>query len=110
MSGLQVTVFIKRLMALLSFISLLRVSYRPAVLCHSEGRTYIEGVQELSDKENSCSNKKFWEELIAYFPFLLQEPHRKRRVQKFFYCYMGIRCRCNVFTEPLPNNDMGIRI
>jgi hypothetical protein len=50
------------------------------------------------------NNKKFWEELIAYFPLVGHRPHRKRRVQQFLYC-MCIRCRGNVFTEPLPSND-----
>jgi hypothetical protein len=54
-------------------------------------------------------NKKFWEELIAYFP-LIHQPHRKRRVQQFFYYCVCICCRGNVFTEPLPSNDRGIHI
>jgi hypothetical protein len=29
-------------------------------------------------------NKKFWEEVIAYFPFIWHEPHRKWRLQQFF--------------------------
>jgi hypothetical protein len=28
-------------------------------------------------------NKKFWEELIAYFPLIWHKPHRKGRVQQF---------------------------
>jgi hypothetical protein len=35
-------------------------------------------------------------------------PHRKRRVQQFFYCCVCIRYRGNVSTEPLPSNDRGI--
>jgi cytochrome c oxidase assembly factor CtaG len=49
------------------------------------------------------SNKKFWEELIAYFPLIRHGQHRKRCVQKF-YCCVCIRCRGNVYTEPLPTN------
>jgi hypothetical protein len=30
-------------------------------------------------------NKKFWEELIAYFP-LIHDPNRKRHIQQFIYC------------------------
>jgi hypothetical protein len=41
--------------------------------------------------------------------FLRHGPHRKRRVQEFFY-YMCICCRGNVFTEPLPSNEKGIHI
>jgi hypothetical protein len=37
-------------------------------------------------------------------------PHRKWRVQQFFYCCVCIRCRGNIFTEPLPSNDRGIHI
>jgi hypothetical protein len=49
--------------------------------------------------------KKFWEELIACFPLIRHGPHRNRRVQQFIYCCVCIRCRVNVFTEPLPSND-----
>jgi hypothetical protein len=35
-------------------------------------------------------------------------PHWKRGVQQFFYCWVCIRYRGNVSTEPLPSNDMGI--
>jgi hypothetical protein len=38
-------------------------------------------------------NKKFWKELIAYFSLVRYGPHRKRRVQKFRYHCMCIRCR-----------------
>jgi hypothetical protein len=92
------------------------------------------------------SSKKFWEELIAYFPLIRHGPHRKRRLQQFFVaagtslpsCYLAtidgyvytptdspwydtdriendasnnssiiarIRCRGNVFTEPLPSTE-----
>jgi hypothetical protein len=39
-------------------------------------------------------DKKFWEELISYIPF----------IQQFFYCCVCIRNRGNVFTAPLPSN------
>jgi hypothetical protein len=29
-------------------------------------------------------NKKFWEELIAYFPLIRHGPHRERRLRRFF--------------------------
>jgi hypothetical protein len=35
-------------------------------------------------------------------------PHWKRRVQQFLYCWMCIRYRGNVSTEPLPSNDREI--
>jgi hypothetical protein len=46
-------------------------------------------------------NKKFWEELIAYFPLI--------RVQQF-YCCVCIRCRHNIFAEPLLSKDTGLHI
>jgi hypothetical protein len=54
---------------------------------------------------HKIQNKKCWEELIAYFPLTGHGQHRKRRVQQFFYCCVCIRCRGNVFTEPLPSNN-----
>jgi hypothetical protein len=54
--------------------------------------------------------KKFWEELFACFPLIRLGPRRKRRIQQFFYCFLCIRCRGNVFTEPLPSNDVGIHV
>jgi hypothetical protein len=53
-------------------------------------------------------NKKFWEEIIAYFPLIRHGPHWKRRVQQFFYCCVCICYRGNGYTEPLPSSDRGI--
>jgi hypothetical protein len=36
-------------------------------------------------------NKKFWKELIAYFPLIRYRLHRKWRLQQFFYC-----CVCSL--------------
>jgi hypothetical protein len=33
----------------------------------------------------SFNNKKFWEELVTYFPLIRHGPHRKRRLQHFFF-------------------------
>jgi hypothetical protein len=52
-------------------------------------------------------NNKFWQELISYFHLIRHEPHRKRRVQQFFYCCVCIRCRRNGFKELMPSNDRG---
>jgi hypothetical protein len=52
--------------------------------------------------------KKFWEEIIAYFTLIRHGPHRKRRIQTFFYCCMCICCRDNVFTKSLPSRDRRI--
>jgi hypothetical protein len=58
----------------------------------------------------SINNKKFWDELMAYFPLKWHGPHRKWRLQQFFYCCVCIRCRDNIFTEPLSSNDSRIHI
>jgi hypothetical protein len=49
--------------------------------------------------------KKFWEDLIAYFPLMRNRPHRKRFIQNCFYCCVCSRCRSNVFTEQLRSNE-----
>jgi hypothetical protein len=46
------------------------------------------------------------EELTAYSLLVLQRPHRKQRVQQFFFV-SRIRCHGNVFTEPFPSNING---
>jgi hypothetical protein len=51
--------------------------------------------------EFASTNKKFCEELIAYFPLI-------QHGQQFFYCCVCIRCRGNDFTEPFPSNGTGI--
>jgi hypothetical protein len=56
------------------------------------------------NRTSAHCNKKFWEEL----PLIRHGPHRKQLVQQFFYCCMCIRCRGNVFTEPLPSSDRDI--
>jgi hypothetical protein len=53
-------------------------------------------INTLEDKV--INNKKFWEELTAYFPLIPQGLHRKQR--PIFYCHG------NMFTESLPSNDM----
>jgi hypothetical protein len=50
-------------------------------------------------------NKKFWGELISYFPLIRHGLHRKRRIQQFCYFCVRIRCHGNVLTQPLPSND-----
>jgi hypothetical protein len=57
-------------------------------------------------------NKKFWEELIAYFPFIRHRLHRKQRFQEIFHAagtslpsrYLAMKEGIN-FTERLPSND-----
>jgi hypothetical protein len=51
-----------------------------------------------SENNHLEKNKKLWEELIAYFLLIRHRPHRKRRVQKFFYCCVCIILRGNGFT------------
>jgi hypothetical protein len=60
---------------------------------------------EKSPKNKSNINNKLCEELIAYFPLILHGPHRKRSVRNLFYCCLCVRCRGNVFTDPLPSNE-----
>jgi hypothetical protein len=56
------------------------------------------------------SNKKFWEELIAYVPLIRHEPYRKRRVKQFFYCCVCIRCGGNFIPSRCVATIGGIRI
>jgi hypothetical protein len=43
-----------------------------------------------------------------YRSLIRHGPHRKRRVQQFFHCWVSICYRGNVFTDPLPSSDRGI--
>jgi hypothetical protein len=43
-------------------------------------------------------NKKFWEELIAYFPLMLHGLHRKRRLKQFFVAMGKSLLRCYLTT------------
>jgi hypothetical protein len=61
-------------------------------------------------KIRKVGNKKFWEELVAYFPLIRHGPHGKRDVQQLFSCCVCIRCRDNLFTVALPSNDRGLHI
>jgi hypothetical protein len=78
---------------------LLYIVYRYKLICHDCNTILIP-----------CSNKKFSEELIPYFPMVRQRPHRRRHIQQFFYFCACIRCRVNVFAEPLPSHERGIHI
>jgi hypothetical protein len=51
-------------------------------------------------------NRRFWEELMIYFPLLKHGQHRKGHVQQYCYCKC-IRCCYNTFTKPLSMADMG---
>jgi hypothetical protein len=43
---------------------------------------------------------------VLHIQYLIRHgPHRKHRVLQFFYCYVCILCRWNVFTEQLPSNS-----
>jgi hypothetical protein len=59
---------------------------------------------------NEGINKKFWKELIACYPLIWHGPHRKRHVQRLFYCCMRICFSDNVFIEPLLSNYTGINL
>jgi hypothetical protein len=56
-------------------------------------------------------SKKIWEEVITYFPLVRHGPHRSRRVKKSYVvvCVFFVVVT-NIFTGPLPSNNMGIRI
>jgi hypothetical protein len=58
------------------------------------------------------NDKKFLEEIIAYFRLIRHGPHRKRLLRKFFVAagmFLPNRClvtkRGTHFTESLPSND-----
>jgi hypothetical protein len=51
-----------------------------------------------------------WGELIAYFPFIRQGPHKKKDASNNSSTIACIRWGGNVLTEPLPSNDSVIRI
>jgi hypothetical protein len=53
---------------------------------------------------NGICNNKFWKEIIAYFTLILHGPHGKTMRAKS----VRIRCRGNVFTEPLASKDRGL--
>jgi hypothetical protein len=61
-----------------------------------------------SASDNQINNKKFWEELIAYFPLYDTGHIENDTFSILFYCCACIRYRGNVSTEPLPSNDRGI--
>jgi hypothetical protein len=70
-------------------------------------RSFITKLSSVYDILTFFRTKKFREELIAYFPLIRYESHRKRSVQQFFYRCVCVRCCGNLFTEPLPSNDKG---
>jgi hypothetical protein len=82
--------------------------------CRVSGNAGLEGGKrsrrwnvKTAKRQYAQYNKKFWEELITFFPLIRHGPHRKRYVQWFYCC---IRCRGNVITEPLPSTDKGVYI
>jgi hypothetical protein len=66
----------------------------------------------ISNGEISCKTVYLAQDVLGRTNRLLsltrRGPHWKRRVQQFLYCYVCIRYRGNVSTEPLPSNDKGI--
>jgi hypothetical protein len=50
-------------------------------------------------------SKKFWAELITYFPAIGHKQHRKWRVQQFFYCYIIIIIMVMLLPSLLPSNN-----
>jgi hypothetical protein len=45
----------------------------------------------ISDRSRASKKQEFWEELIAYFPLIRHESHRRRRVQELFSSCVCIR-------------------
>jgi hypothetical protein len=71
---------------------------------HTKGKSYTSCMyvcMYISKKEEVLGRTDRLLSLIRH------GPHRKRRVQQFFYCCVYIRYRGNVSTEPLPSNDRG---
>jgi hypothetical protein len=52
-------------------------------------------------------NEKFWEELIAYFPWYDTGHIKNDASNNSSIVALCIRCRGNVSTKPLPSNDKG---
>jgi hypothetical protein len=65
------------------------------VLVSSYATRYHKPNDHILTSEDTI-NKKFWDELLAYFPLTRHGWLKKRRVQKLFYCCLCIRCRGNV--------------
>jgi hypothetical protein len=53
----------------------------------------------------TCSFKEVRGRTNCLLPLIRHGPHRKRRVQQFFYCCVCIRGRDEVFIEGLPSNE-----
>jgi hypothetical protein len=54
------------------------------------------------------TNKKFWEEIIAYFPsYVPDQIENDASKNSIVAC---IHCRGKVFTDPLPSTDRGIHV
>jgi hypothetical protein len=64
---------------------------------------YVYGLD--TDRDAKCKLKQ--EVLITFFRFIRHGPHRKTRIQQFFYSYVCILCRGNFIIEPLPSNHRG---
>jgi hypothetical protein len=81
---------------------------------HVYRTNFFMGFQEvkirLQQKEIQYNiNKKFWEELLAYFPFIIYSVlDTTRTAQKTessnSFIVACIRCYGNMFIKPLPNN------
>jgi hypothetical protein len=65
----------------------------PILLCR--GNVFIEPLPNI--------------DIPTYCPLIRYGPHRKRRVQQFFYCCVYSLLR-NVFAEPLPSNGVEIQL
>jgi hypothetical protein len=96
-----------RVLILNTFIAKITI-FRYMTPCELVNRSHsLEGIYCL---HRHGRNKKFWEELIEYFPLIRHKPHRKGRAQIFIYRWLYIHSGGKFFTEPLRSTDKGIRI
>jgi hypothetical protein len=76
---------------ILSQTTVLQLLFSTCSYCLEENCSYLEPqVTDLS---------------ILNWTLLYNGPNRKRRSQQFLYFCSHIRCRGNLFTEPLPSNE-----
>jgi hypothetical protein len=72
--------------------------------------TYDVQYQDVGTRILQWMLKRSLMEVLGRTNGLRHGTYRRRCVQQFFYCCLFIRCRGNVFTEPLPSNDKGSQI
>jgi hypothetical protein len=78
------------------------------ILRHHQCRDYIASngriIYECRIGKNFDKKQDILGRTNRRLSLIRHEPHRKRRIQQFFYCCVCIRYRGNVSTEALPSN------